>query len=139
MRESQKDSSVILLIDDEAAVLAEVMSTLRAADYNCHGCTDPDAALEIARSIRPDLIISDINLEGKSGLELCQKMKSDATIGEVPVIFLSGAKIPNIVRRSREVGGTYYLRKPFDPDVLIELVDKALWMPQLVSNTLDRA
>ncbi|MHB8901140.1 MAG: hypothetical protein ACYC6Y_20520, partial [Thermoguttaceae bacterium] len=52
----------------------------------------------------------------------------------VPVMFLSGAQIPDIIRRSHAVGGTYYLRKPFDPGVLVELVDKALWMPQLAEN-----
>ena len=115
MRETGDDATVILLIDDEASVLAEVMSTLRGADYNCHGCTDPEAAVEIARSIRPDLIISDINLDGKSGLELCRQIKADAEIGEVPVIFLSGAQMPNIVRRWREVGGTYYVGKAVAP------------------------
>jgi CheY-like chemotaxis protein len=56
----------------------------------------------------------------------------------VPVIFLSAAQIPHIVRRAREAGGTYYLRKPVDPDVLIELVDKALWMPHLVTHQTSR-
>ena len=41
---------------------------------------------------------------------------------------------PRLVRRSHAAGGSYYLRKPFDPEVLIELVSKALWMPHLVQN-----
>jgi DNA-binding NarL/FixJ family response regulator len=44
--------------------------------------------------------------------------------------------LPDIVRRSHEAGAAYYLRKPFDPEVLIELVSKALWMPHLVSGKL---
>jgi CheY-like chemotaxis protein len=49
-------------------------------------------------------------------------------------MFLSGAQIPDIIRRSHAAGGTYYLRKPFDPEVLVELVQKALWMPHLASS-----
>jgi len=81
----------------------------------------------------PELIISDINLHGHSGLEMCEELKSHAELSDVPVMFLSGAQIPDIIRRSHAVGGTYYLRKPFDPEVLVELVHKALYMPHLVA------
>jgi hypothetical protein len=47
-------------------------------------------------------------------------------------MFLSRTQVPDIIRRSQEAGGAYFLRKPFDPQVLLELVDKALWMPRLV-------
>ena len=91
-------------------------------------------AVRFARSTTPDLIISDINLNGQSGLELCEQIKEDEALKDVPVMFLSGAQIPDIIRRSHAVGGTYYLRKPFDSEVLVELVEKALWMPHLVSS-----
>jgi DNA-binding NarL/FixJ family response regulator len=51
-------------------------------------------------------------------------------------MFVSSQQLPDIVRRSYEAGAAYYLRKPFDPEVLIELVSKALWMPHLVSGKL---
>jgi DNA-binding NtrC family response regulator len=53
-------------------------------------------------------------------------------------MFMSSAQIPDIVRRSHEAGGAYYIRKPFDPEVLIELVAKALWMPHLVQTRISR-
>ncbi|MBI2479174.1 MAG: response regulator [Planctomycetia bacterium] len=57
---------------------------------------------------------------------------------DVPVLFVSSAQMPDIIRRTHDAGGTYYLRKPFDPDVLIELVGKALWMPHLVKSRFER-
>jgi hypothetical protein len=48
-------------------------------------------------------------------------------------MFLSGGQIPDIIRRQDHLGGTYYIRKPFDPNVLLELVDKALQLPAVVS------
>ncbi|MEE8451102.1 MAG: response regulator [Thermoguttaceae bacterium] len=122
----------ILVVDDESEVLEQVAEVLTAADLTCHCCTTAEAALAEAVTNPPDLIISDINLQGHSGLEMCERIKENPALADVPVMFLSGAQIPDIIRRSHAVGGTYYLRKPFDPEVLVELVDKALWMPHLV-------
>lgn len=127
--------AVLLTIDDEPAVLAELAQTLEGS-YECHGCSDPDTAIEMARRLLPDLIISDINIGGHSGLELCERLKEAVGLADVPVMFLSGAQIPDVIRRAHAAGGTYYLRKPFDPQVLLELVDKALWMPHLVKEHL---
>jgi len=129
---------LILVIDDDLEVLGEVAAVLSGAGYVCHCSNSPQAAIQFARDNSPDLIISDIHLGGHSGLDLCEQIKSDETLADVPVMFLSGAQIPDIIRRSHAVGGTYYLRKPFDPEVLLELVDKALWMPHLVGSHLGR-
>jgi len=130
--------ALILVIDDEADVLGQVAAVLNAAGYTCHPCSTAEAALEFARHHVPDLILSDVNLRGRSGLELCEQIKEDPALNDVPLMFLSGAQIPDIIRRSHALGGTYYLRKPFDPEVLLELIDKALWMPHLVRSRADR-
>ncbi len=127
-------SASILLIDDEPDMLDEVSAALTQTGYICRCCQEPRAAVMMARQLMPDLIVSDINLGNASGLELCEEIKKVDGLADVPVIFLSGAQIPDVVKRSRAAGGTYYLRKPFDPEVLTELVDKALWMPHLVMH-----
>ena len=138
MNDFHHQQPLILVIDDEADVLGEVAAILAGAGYTCHCSSTADAAVRFARSTTPDLIISDINLDGRSGLELCEQIKQDKALKDVPVMFLSGAQIPDIIRRSHAVGGTYYLRKPFDPEVLVELVEKALWMPHLVGTHVGR-
>jgi CheY-like chemotaxis protein len=129
---------LVLVIDDEPEVLGEVATVLSGAGLTCQCCGSPESALEFVHNTIPDLIVSDINLNGRSGLELCEQLKEDSAMKDVPVMFLSGAQIPDIIRRSHAAGGTYYLRKPFDPGVLVELVDKALWMPQLVDRHVNR-
>jgi len=133
-RETMNETTkpLILVIDDETQLLDEVTAVLSAAGYESHGCSTAEEAFEFVSTRRPDLIISDINLGGQSGLKTCEQMKTEYHLDDVPIMFLSGAQIPDIIRRSHEAGGTYYLRKPFDPEVLLELVDKALWMPHLV-------
>jgi len=136
------DRASILVIDDELSVLGEVVETLARNGYHCHSTSEADGAIELAQRLIPDLIISDINLGEfgtsriTSGLELCERIKELPILTEVPVIFLSGASIPDIVRRAHQAGGTYYLRKPFDPEVLLDLVQRALWMPHLVTSQL---
>ncbi len=130
---SSQDSPLVLVVDDEQSVLDDVAAALGADGFRCMLCTCAADALERALAEPPELIISDINLHGHSGLEMCEEIKSHDALRDVPVMFLSGAQIPDIIRRSHAVGGTYYLRKPFDPEVLVELVHKALYMPHLVA------
>jgi CheY-like chemotaxis protein len=127
-------SAIVLLIDDESSDLLEASRTVTMAGHIAMTCSDAQSAIELAHRSHPDLIISDINLGVESGLDLCHRIKSEAGLSDVPVIFLSGAHIPDVVRRAHAAGGTYYIRKPFDPEVLLEMIEKALWMPQLVQN-----
>jgi len=135
--DQQQASALVLVVDDEADIVAGLVERLTRAGFSCLTASSVKDALASARQTRPDLIISDINLAGESGLDLCSDIKEDEQLADVPVIFLSGAQIPHAVRRAHEAGGTYYLRKPFDPEVLLDLVDRALWMPHLVSHKLE--
>jgi DNA-binding NarL/FixJ family response regulator len=56
---------------------------------------------------------------------------------EIPVMFLSAARDPQIVALTQQAGGAFYLGKPFDPNVLIEMVDRAMWMPHLIRSRLE--
>ncbi len=130
----KQDPPLILVVDDEQEVLENVANVLTEAGFDCQCCNSAQGAIEFAALHTPDMILSDINLGGHSGLEMCERIKEDEALKSVPIMFLSGAQIPDIIRRSHVVGGTYYLRKPFDPGVLVELIDKALWMPQLAED-----
>lgn len=134
MNEMNMDNVEILIVDDDPEILDEVTRVIRQSGYTCHPMDSADAARKHAARILPDLIISDIDLDGESGLELCHELKEEESLANIPVIFLSGAEIPNIIRRAHAAGGMYYVRKPFDPTVLADLIEKALWMPHLVSN-----
>jgi CheY-like chemotaxis protein len=124
MKEVNNAPITILAIDDETEVLARIASVLEAAGYQCRCAADAHEAEEIVRQVTPELIISDINLVGHSGLTICEQLKQQAGIDEVPVMFLSAAQVPSIIRRSYAAGGVYYLRKPFDASVLVQIIEK---------------
>lgn len=131
---SEKRSKRVLVIDDEQAIVDELVAFLDGHGYETTVSMSAEEALDTARSREFDLIISDINLGAASGLELCQQIHDLEIANETPVIFLSGAQIPDIIRRSHSAGGAYYVRKPFDPEVMVELIDKAMWMPALTRS-----
>ena len=129
----KSSQSVVLVIDDEAASLEEISGILAGAGHSCQCAQDAAAAQECLERFTPDLIISDVNLAGHSGLTLCEQLKHQFGLVDVPLMFLSAAQSPDIIRRSHADGGTYYLRKPFDPRVLLELVGKARLVRQLTA------
>lgn len=131
------NQAVILVVDSDPILLTGTAAVLHSVGYECHCARDGQGAIKAARSLALDLILCDVSLGGgESGLELCKNIRQMPGCIDVPVMFVSSHQLPDIVRRSHEAGAAYYLRKPFDPDVLIELVSKALWMPHLVSSKL---
>lgn len=133
---THQDRPVILIVDSDALTLTATAAVLDMSGYECHCAQDSEAALKAVRTLTLDLIICDVQLRGESGLELCREMHAEPNGRDVPVLFVSSQQLPDIVRKVHAAGGAYYLRKPFDPDVLIDLVDKALWMPHLVKNRI---
>ncbi len=126
----------ILVVDPDPLTLTAIAAVLHLSGYESHCARDSEAALKAATDEQLDLIICDTNLEGESGLELCRDMRQVKGNEDVPVMFVSSSQAPDIIHRAHEAGGAYYLRKPFDPNVLLELVEKALWMPHLVESNL---
>ena len=130
------DRAIILVVDNDPILLMGTAAVLHAVGYESHCARDAQTALKAARTLPLDLIICDVMLGQESGIDLCKSIRQMPGCIDVPVMFTSSQQLPDIVRRSHEAGAAYYLRKPFDPDVLIELVSKALWMPHLVSSKL---
>jgi CheY-like chemotaxis protein len=136
MKPLARQPAELLVIDYDPLTMMGTAAVLDMAGYVCHCARSRHAALKAAQTIALDLVICDANLGGESGLELCRELRSLPGMQDVPVMFVSTSQLPDIVRRSHDAGGAYYLRKPFDPEVLVELVGKALWMPHLVQSRL---
>src|SRR5262245_15869306 len=126
----------ILIVDEDVAALASAAAALDAAGHIVYQARERMAALKIARAEALDLVICDVNVGGDCGLELSRELKRLPGMQDVPVMFISRTQLPDIVRRSHEAGAAYYLRKPLDPEVLTDLVGKALWLPHLVQTRL---
>jgi CheY-like chemotaxis protein len=126
MKAFGNEQPLVLVVDDEREVLDQVTTALSRANFACHCCTTSDEAMAAAQANPPDLILCDVNLQGESGLTLYERIKQQPGLEAVPVMFLSGVQLPDVIRRSHPAGGIYCLRKPFSADVLVELIDQAL-------------
>jgi CheY-like chemotaxis protein len=117
----------ILAISDVPEVLEKMATTLQDTPFTCHCCATADEAIETSLADPPDLIVCDLHLHGESGQATCEQIKRNPGMEHVPVMYLSGSQLPDVIRRNHADGhGVYCLRKPFAPKVLIELIDQAL-------------
>jgi CheY-like chemotaxis protein len=117
---------VILVVDDDQHVLDEVHEVLAHAELASCCCTTANEAILATQTTIPDLILCDANLQGKSGVELCERIKQQPGMKDIPVMLLSSSQSPDLIRRRCAAGSSYCLRKPFDQTVLLELIDQAI-------------
>jgi CheY-like chemotaxis protein len=131
LRYGDNAKAVILAIDDDPATVADIVRILGAGGYTCHCCRDLDSAAGQYGVVSPDLVIADLAIAGPNGCLLKESIRRENGYLDVPLMFLSNAQGPDIIHRQGDHGGVYYVRKPLNVLVLLELVDKALWKPQL--------
>jgi CheY-like chemotaxis protein len=136
MNLNRNEPAEILVIDDDLLAMSGISAALEAAGHIVYQARDRVAALRIARAKALDLLICNLSLAGDSGLEVTRELRLLPGMQDVPSMFVSRTQLPDIVRRSHEAGAAYYLRKPIDPEVLVDLVGKALWLPHLVETRL---
>ncbi len=128
----QPPPPLVLVIDNATDTLTVVSSMLIRAGYACHACDSAESAAAFAHATPPDLIVCDAGLQGDGGSEVCERIKVDCKRRDLPVMLLSSAQSPDIIRRP---GANYSLRKPFDPVVLVELVEQALHLTRMATVT----
>jgi DNA-binding response OmpR family regulator len=130
-----EQAPLVMAVDDDEAVLALVERVLAA--YRVVPFERPDEALAALRGgLRPDLILSDVQMPGMSGFELHVELRRLAPLRSVPFLYLTALDRRDDVRRGMELGADDYLTKPFHPDELREAVrvrlqrSRALRSPQ---------
>ncbi|MDO6524974.1 sigma-54 dependent transcriptional regulator [Motilimonas sp. 1_MG-2023] len=112
----------ILVVEDDAGLREALVDTLLLASYECTEADSGEAALVQLSRRKFDLVISDIQMGGMSGLTLLQNIK--AKYAEVPVLLMTAyATIDDAVKAMRE-GAIDYLAKPFAPEVLLNQVSR---------------
>lgn len=127
----------ILVLDRDERFTHQISSALIQEGFACDSCNDAAQGLTSARRELPSLMIVETELDACSGFDFVRTVQDEYLGQEIPVIFVSGARTAELVDSSRRAGGIYFLGKPIDPSVLLELVDKALWMPHLVRRHID--
>ena len=110
----------ILVVDDDESLRELLRMHLSAAGYEVSTAADAIAAGYLVLRSPPDLILSDVNMPHMDGFEFVSALKSDKSLPEIPVIFLTSNEEGD--HRGKELGAVGYLTKPVRADRLLELV-----------------
>jgi signal transduction histidine kinase/DNA-binding response OmpR family regulator/streptogramin lyase len=115
----------VLVVDDNEQLL-EYIARIFAAGYTVYRADSGERGLEMARTLRPDIIISDIVMNKMSGIDLCRTLKEDLSLAHVPVILLTGSSSSETRLQGVEGGADDYITKPFDKEILLARVASLL-------------
>lgn len=115
----------ILMVDDDEFMLAFMEETL-GQHYPVRIANHPETALGMMRAAPPALLLTDVRMPGMDGFALCEAVKSDPALADIPVLFLSGLDGVDEHVRGYAVGGEDFVTKPVDPQLLLAKVQRVL-------------
>ena len=113
----------ILIIEDDETFRQELAALLRGSLYRVTAPAQLDHIAARLSSIRPDLILLDLNLPGQSGFEVCTEIRKSS---DVPIIFVTGRSDASDEVTALLKGGDDYITKPFQPAVLLAHITAVL-------------
>ncbi len=116
----------ILIVDDVPANVHILQSRLAAHGYDIVTATDGEAALAAVTETQPDLILLDVMMPKMDGIEVCRRLRADASLPFIPIIMVTAKADPKDVVAGLEAGGDEYLTKPVDQPALVARVKSML-------------
>jgi two-component system, NtrC family, nitrogen regulation response regulator NtrX len=119
----------LLLVDDDPNTLASLSRAFRLAGHDATVCDNAGRALDLLRTENFDLILSDVVMPGKSGLELLEDLKKNGV--KTPIVLISGQANIEMAVRATKLGALDFLEKPLSTDKLLLTVENALRLSQL--------
>lgn len=121
-----ESAACILAVDDSAAMRQILSAALAAAGYRVTTARDGQEALDKARALRFDLVLTDQHMPGMDGLALIRGLRALASYAAVPVLVLTTEEGAEYRQAAQAAGATGRLLKPVDPSALVTVVDTLL-------------
>ncbi len=125
----------LLLIDDDPSTLASLARAFRLAGHEATVCDNAARGSELARAERFDLILSDVVMPGKTGLELLEELKKAGV--KTPIVLISGQANIEMAVKATQLGALDFLEKPLTTDKLLVTVENALRLTRLQEENRD--
>jgi two-component system, OmpR family, alkaline phosphatase synthesis response regulator PhoP len=120
----------ILVVEDTKEIASLVKFKLLSAGFEVTVAEDGKMGLELAGTIKPDLIIMDVMMPVMNGLESLMNLKKDHHLRNIPVILLTAQSTEQEVIRGLELGADDYITKPFSPQELLVRVKIVMARPR---------
>lgn len=116
----------VLVVEDEEHIRTVLEYNLKLDGFEVHLAADGVSGLEVAREIRPDLVLLDWMLPDMDGLKVLSELKNDETTSHIPIFMLTAKGMMSDVGKALYEGADDYITKPFDPMELGEIIKKKL-------------
>ncbi len=114
MNKESNVSSLVLIVDDEYIGRETLQSVLEGEGYQLEMAESGMQAIEKAKQLLPDVILLDVMMPGMTGFEVCQRIRSDPQIAEIPIIILTALDDRESLLNALKAGADDFISKPFD-------------------------
>ena len=122
----EKPARTILIVDDDESQVMALSHRFESLGYRTMAAYEGKQGIEIAQTRHPDILLLDLRLPDMDGFDVCECITSSTITCDIPVIILSAMERSDIVRQTRAAGCKFFLKKPYDPNSLLVLVEQAL-------------
>ena len=125
-------SQKVLIIDDAAGLHELIKVVLDEQALQIHSAYDGQTGLALSASLKPDLVLLDVEMPVMDGFEVCRRLKSDPQTSSIPIVFLTASGSTRAKVIGFELRAVDYITKPFDPNELCARVRVALRTKRLL-------
>ncbi len=120
-------SATILFADDSDSIRMIIKGILQSEGYRTIECGDGQEAIDYLKEHRVDVIVSDLNMPGASGVDVAHHVRAEASLNRfTPMVMLTTEKSVDMKKVGRDAGVTAWIEKPFEPDSLQVVVKRCL-------------
>jgi len=115
----------VLIIEDEENI-AKAEGLILGDKFKIHYARDGEDGLKKAKKLMPDLIVLDLMLPKRGGYDVCYNLRQDDALKNIKVLMVTAKNLPIDHDKGMLVGADYYITKPFEPEELLDSVNRLL-------------
>jgi len=126
-RKARTKQATIVVVDDDAGIRESLKDLLALEDWDCVATDTAEKGLELIQELKPQLVVTDVQLPDMSGYQLCQSLKRDPNYRGLPVVMITGRFTePADKVQGFESGADEFFSKPFDPVLFVARIKNIL-------------
>ena len=120
----------VLVVDDDPGVRKTLQTILTAEGFDIQTVSCGEDALLACSPIPPDIVLLDVSMPGWDGYQVCERMRDTVASPDMIIVFLTGAALGGtdtyLAEMVNKSGGDYFIAKPYDPQLLIQLLHRIM-------------
>jgi two-component system, OmpR family, phosphate regulon response regulator PhoB len=125
---------LVLVVEDHEDTQAFVAHHLEGYGFDVATASDGESAMRLMRERRPALVYLDMNLPNLSGYDVCEQIRTDPSLQDIPVVMTSAQKSVNVHAACIEAGADAFVPKPFHLDALADMIARMVARPDATDS-----